>query len=393
MRTPFHFKIVSFSINPFVPMKSTVLFLALVLSLAGCNGCNKEENAAASPSTSTGNAAVDALLNNKSVPVKVTLATEEALGEEMLIPGSVSLSAGGEVTVSAQSAGTILYLAPLGKYVSKGEVIARIDAGVQDANLDQALATRDVAKAQLELAEDTYRRQEPLYRDSVISALEFEGIRARRAQAKATLEQAEATVRLAQKGRSNTQVYAPIGGQIERQIATEGAVAAPGTPLAQIVSSGRLRVTGNVSERFSGDIRRGQFVQVKFPSISSERGGTVTFVGSQINATSRTFPIEVEIGRNDGSIKPAMSATIVANRTTADGGVVIPSNAVIRDENGTYVFTVRRESNKTVAMRTYITTGATKGAKIAVKSGLLPGDEVISTGQSGVSEGDEVTIQ
>ena len=84
------------------------------------------------------------------------------------------------------------------------------------------------------MAQDQYDRQDPLYRDSIISALEFRGVqtqlasaRAQVASAAAGVAQANAGLRQARTALANTRVSAPFSGTVEAHLADRGETGPP----------------------------------------------------------------------------------------------------------------------------------------------------------------------
>jgi len=344
-------------------------------------------------------------LTSAMIPVETMVAGAGNFDNMIQIPGVVETSS--DITVSALSAGILQYVAPVGKYVSAGETVAVVDPAVAEASLAQARAALSAAEAavanaeaQFRLAEDAFRRQEPLYRDSIISAIEFEGVKTRLAAAKAVVNQtnagkaqANAAISLAQKQVSNTRVVAPFSGKIERKLAEVGSTAAPGSPIVQIVNAGNVKITGGVSEKYAATVRLGTNAFVRFPTIGDqETVGVISFVGTNVNPTSRTFPIEIQVANPDGLLKPQMTAQIFVNNETIGNVIIIPETSIIRDEEGTSVFIARPEGRKKVAKRVNISIGPSQEGKTVVYSGLNIGDEVITNGQNNVSEGDFLEI-
>ena len=344
-------------------------------------------------------------LASAAVPVETVVLGSGNFENMIQIPGVVESV--NDVTVSAMSAGVLKYVAPVGKFVGAGETVAQVDPALAEASVTQAKAAVESvsamvenAMAQMRLAEDAFRRQEPLYRDSIISAIEFEGVKTRLAAAKAGYNQAlaqksqtEAALTLAYKQLSNTRVTAPFSGKIERRLAEPGATASPGLPIVQIVNAGNVKVTGGISERYAATVKMGTPVVVKFPSLGTfETVGSISFVGSVINSASRTFPIEIQVANGGGELKPQMTVEIYVNNETMGNVIVVPETAVIRDEEGTSVFIAKTNGKQKVATRVKVNLGPVQQGKTVVLGGLNVGDELIVNGQNNVSEGDAVDV-
>ena len=205
---------------------------------------------------------------------------------EEILPITGSLSAPQDASLSSQTAGTIVDLVEIGTRVEEGSVIARLDDRIIQAALNQARANLDAVQSQANLMEDMYRRQEPLYQDSIISAIEYENVLAQLNQAKAALAQSEAAVAQAEQQLENTFVKAPFSGIIEERFAEQGEQVMPGMPIARIVNTRRLKVMAGVPETYAADIRKGSSVSVSFRAYGGmTREATVSFVGSVIKPT------------------------------------------------------------------------------------------------------------
>ena len=137
-----------------------------------------------------------------ATPVEVVTINAERFEDTIELTGTVE--APDDATLSAESSGRLTFIAEEGTYVRSGGTVARSDPALPRAALNQAAATRDAALAQLELAQDQFDRQEPLFADSIISALEFQSVRTQLAQAQAQRAQTEAAVEQAQEALNNT---------------------------------------------------------------------------------------------------------------------------------------------------------------------------------------------
>lgn len=290
-----------------------------------------------------------------------------------------SVEALDDATLSAQTAGTVTMMADLGARIAEGEPVTRINA-------DEAQAAVEQARARYELAQDRFERQQPLYRDSIISALEFEQVRSERNQARAALQQAK-------KRLENTRVDAPFTGTVEEQFVQAGEQAAPGMQVARLVNVRRVRVRAGLPERYANDIQQGTPVQIDARQYGAGvRTAEVTFAGNTIDPDSRTFTIEATVPNREGILKPEMSVTLRVTRTTMDDAIVIPRTAVIRDETGTHAYVVERSDTTAVARNRDLTLGPSTGDRLVVESGLSADDELITVGQDDVSPGGLVEI-
>jgi RND family efflux transporter MFP subunit len=353
------------------------LALASVLTLAACSSSDEAATAEA----------VDEAPAARTIRVETLVLSPTPFDDIIEISGTVEAS--DDAVLSAQSSGTVTTLVPLGQRVAQGAVVAQLDASLARAALGQAQAVLEQAQAQAAFAEDNFTRQQGLYADSIISALEFENVRTQRASANASVAQARAAVQQAEAQLRFTRVVAPFAGVVEEHFAERGEQVAPGAQVARIVSTRDVKVVAGVPERFAGNINVGDPVQVRLQAYGSEqRTGRITFVGSAVNPQTRTFPIEVSLPNSSGMLKPSMVATVLVRREQIADAIVVPRAAIVREADGEIVYVVEGGE---AAART-VTTGSSYGERIVVTSGLSAGDELIVLGQNNVAPGDQVDV-
>lgn len=382
--------------------------LGLALVLAGCGG-EAAENSEETDETT---------LNENVIPVHVLVA-DPALFEDVIeVTGTVDSP--GDAMLGAESSGSITYLAPLGSFVRAGGTVAQIDpslaqaqvsaarAGVAqaEAGLRAAQAQRQAAQANLELAEDQFRRQEPLYRDSILSALEFRGVQTQQASARAqvaqadagiaqaqgAVQQARAALQQAQTGYANTRVSAPSSGTVESHLVSRGETVGPGTPVARFVSSEGVRIMAGIPERYAGEIEVGTPVDIMPTAGGTPIEGRVSFAGRAVDAMSRTFPVEVALNAGAARLQPDMVVRLSVSRAILQDVIAVPLNAIVRDERGTSVYVAVEKDGHLEALRRPVTLGPSSNGHTVILEGLEAGDQIVASGQSSIEEGDLLRI-
>ncbi|PIQ62542.1 MAG: efflux transporter periplasmic adaptor subunit [Bacteroidetes bacterium CG12_big_fil_rev_8_21_14_0_65_60_17] len=325
--------------------------------------------------------------SERTLQVETAVLEPEPFTEVIQLTGSVvSMN---DAVLSAETAGTVVEMAPLGTQVAQGAVVLRLDDRLVRSTLDQARAAARSAEAAFRLANQTFNRQERLFADSIISFLEFENVTAQRDQAAASLSQAEAAVRSVERQLEFTAAQAPFAGTIEEHLVDPGEQVSPGMPLLRIVNTEFVRVRAGVPETYANDIRKGTPVEVGFRSYGGpSRNAKVTFASSVIDPASRTFTVEIELDNPDRVLKPEMIADLLLARKTWSDQVVVPQNAILRDEVGYTVYVVE---NGRAALRT-VTPGPSHAGRTLIRSGLEAGDELIVNGQTNITAGDAVRV-
>ncbi|MEM1041212.1 MAG: efflux RND transporter periplasmic adaptor subunit [Bacteroidota bacterium] len=367
-------------------LAALALLIPMLFLLAACGG-DAEDPEAGAPEAEGEAAEMVA----PATPVEVVQIEAGTFRDVIELTGTVE--APDDATLSAEAGGTLVALAPLGTRVGRGGAVAQVNATLNRAVVAQAEAALEAAEAQAALAEDQYRRQEPLLADSIISAAEFEGVRTQQAAARAGVAQARAALAQAREQLANTRVSAPFTGTVEQHFVERGEQVAPGTPVARLVSTSTVEIAAGVPERYANDIRQGTPVRIVPTAYGlGETAGEVTFVGSAINAQNRTFPIEVAIDNRDRTLKPAMIARLYVTRSVLEDVLAVPLTAIVRDERGASVFVAVPEADGYVAENRVVETGAASGGRVVIASGIASGDRIVVAGQTQIATGDRLRI-
>ena len=298
-----------------------------------------------------------------------------------------------DVTVSAKTTGILESIVELGQTVSPGEIVARAEDDLLLAAVAQAEALVRNAKAALEIAEESFNRQQPLLADSIISPLEFSLLETTFQQAQSFVDQQEAFLKQAKSQLEYAYVRSPIAGKVETRYVEAGELLSPGTPILRLVDVRNVHVAAGIPERYAGEIEIGTPADISLPTAGIlPRTGRVVFAGSVIDPDSRSFEVHIDVNNADGKMKPEMIARLAILRLTIEDAIVIPGNTVTRTENGLSVFVVEQHDGNPVAQMRTVTLGAEYANQVVILNGLSAGERVVVRGQSTLGDGDLVTI-
>lgn len=262
-----------------------------------------------------------------------------------------------------------------GSFVKKGDVILVIDNDILKANLA-------AAKAQYDLAEITFVKQEKIWKDNVGSEFQY-------LQSKYRLEQSKANYNLINIRYERTFIKAPFDGVLDNKIYELGEYAPPGVPIIDIISTYRFKVEAGVPERYVGEINKGDRAVLNLKNVDSgEFGGRVTYVGTSIIVDNRTFPVEISIDSKSKLIKPELSVEVNIIKEEYDSIICVPDEVVSRVDEG---YVVYLEEDGIAKLRNIEILSRT-GDKIAIESGLNEGDNLITVGYQNLVQGQKVTV-
>lgn len=345
------------------------LAVAGVLAMAACGGTADGSEAAAEPDEGFA----------RIINVEVDVLREERFVEQVRLTGVVE--ADRDVTVAAEESGRVLEVfVERGAQVDEGAPLARLDSELLEAQVDQA-------EAAASLAAETWERRRRLWEeDGVGSELAY-------LQARADADQSAATLRNLRERLARTVIRAPFAGTVEDRMVEVGSLVAPGTPVARVVDVTPLEVVAGVPERYAPDVKPGALVTVRFDVFPEETfEGRVRFVGSTVDARSRTFPVEVTFPNRSGLVKPEMVANVSVERRAFDGAIVVPQDAVVRVEQGFVVFVVTGSEGEERAEARAVTVRASQANRVAIEGDVAVGERLVVTGQQTLAAGDRVRI-
>jgi len=187
---------------------------------------------------------------------------------------------------------------------------------------------------------------------------------------------------------SQADVKSPMAGVVVKTFLDMGAVVSPQTPIAQVVSTGRVKAVVNVVEKDIGKVRRGQPAVVRVDAYDQDFPGTVTNISPVENPQSRSVEVEITVPNPGGKLKPGMYARSEIRAGKHDG-LVIPVSSVNRREDKSYVMVVGSDA----AHERVVTLGQDLGGRVEITSGLAESERVVTTGAYGLKDGDKVVVK
>jgi Cu(I)/Ag(I) efflux system membrane fusion protein len=171
-------------------------------------------------------------------------------------------------------------------------------------------------------------------------------------------------------------VLAPSDGYVaERRIAI-GQKIMPGETAYLLADLSLLWVEGEIYEQDLPLLRTGAAVNAEFAAYPGERfSGQLDYIYPQVDPTTRTTKVRVEVSNRGLRLRPGMYATLhiaVPERR----GLVVPRSAVL--ETGRRALVFRKERDGSLQPQLVIT-GASSGEWTEIVSGLALGDTVVAS--------------
>jgi RND family efflux transporter MFP subunit len=280
-------------------------------------------------------------------------------------------------------------LLSIGTRVRAGQLLGRLEPR-QSAGADRATLGSEVAETQasLEGARAEQARAERLLADRAVPARRVEDARRATVVAEARLHAAEA--RLTQRdetlrtggGAAAGNAFAlpaPIAGRLAEVMATLGASYDEGAPLFRIVRTDRVELEVQVQATDVAIARQATGLALEIPGLQQALGLEPHHVHDSgvIDASTRALSLQMEIENPGEQLLVGQAGTAVLYTRDRRRMPAVPSAAVLMEAGRPYVFV--QVGGERFARR-FVEIASRDGGLVGVKSGVTPGERVVTRG-------------
>jgi len=264
----------------------------------------------------------------------------------------------------------------VGDRVRAGQALVEMDASMAALAVENGKASVRLAEANLAAAERELKRGQSLNDQQAMADAGLDRVKTTQELAAAQLDQARAGLRMAEQQLNDTVIVAPFDGVISGKFRNAGdsVTAVPVSPIVSITDVDHLEARLAVPEGVEPFVQPGQLV-----------GGTTTPGGQKFQAkvrvknaivdpASRTVEVLVDVVKVEGpALRPGTLVNVDFGGFGEKDGVFVPSNAVLADGSGSYVFViVGGKAEKRAIKATRVNPGV-----LAVEGGLDTATAVI----------------
>lgn len=286
-----------------------------------------------------------------------------------------------------------------GALVKKGELLFTIDPRPYAAEVARAQAQASAAESRAAYTAADLARAERLLADNAIAKRDFEEKQNAARDGAASLQAAQAALRVAKLNLEYTQIVSPIDGRVSRAEITLGNLvsANAGPALTTVVSSERIYAAFDVDEqtflRYVNPARsaKGTTLPVGL-GLANEEGyplaGQIHSVDNRLDTTSGTIRVRAIFDNADGRLVPGLYARIRLGGSEDREALLINEKAIGTDQDKRFVLVVGAD-NKTEYREVH--TGASQNGLVIVDRGLQPGERIVVNGLQRVRPGDAVS--
>ena len=261
-----------------------------------------------------------------------------------------------------------------GGYVQKGQIIAVLARGQEQAQLAEAQARAAEAQKQLDRLDELKRRG-----FATNSAVDAQTALAQSARAQA--EQARASI-------GDRVLRAPFSGYVSLRNISRGAIVQAGAEVATISDLSRIKLDFTVPETMLTSVREGQSIEAKAAAYPDQGfTGRIESIDPVINPQTRAATVRAIMPNPGRKLMPGMLLT-VSIVSAARQSLAVPELAIVGEGERNFVFVVENG----VAKRVPVETGVRDGQKIEIRGGLRPGQRVVTEGVVKISDGQKVKL-
>ncbi len=345
-----------------------IAVVGIVALAAGGWFLNRPGGMTTKPTTEAPAASVKAPADNArpgSVPVSVEAIRLEpsTLIDDVAAVGSVRSNE--SVVLRPEVAGRILTINfREGQSVKRGQTLVALDAGVNQAEVDQM-------RAQLDLARSNLKRTEELARDNFVSA-------SAKDESASRMRVAEAALALAQAKLSKMTLLAPFDGVVGIRNVSVGDYVKDGADLINVEDTRSVKVDFRVPERYQPLVSVGQQVDVTSDALPGQHfRATIDAIDPLIDTNGRSVSIRARASNPTQSLRPGMFARVRVIFSEKKDALMVPEEAIVPSGRDFYIYRVVDGT----ARRTKVRVGARRDARVELLEGATAGDIVVVAGQ------------
>lgn len=379
---------------------SLALAAAMALSLTACG--SKSDSSSSADDAPTG------------VAVQVQPVTADTISTENKVSGKVVSDNESSVFVASSAKCTAVYV-DAGDMVSAGQKLCTLDLASTISSYNAANISYNSAVQSYQDQKNVFDSQIALYTKNVndLKALKEIGAASQSEidQAQLQLESAQATKNSTlsqleagmQSYKSNVEqlstvlenvdgagnVIAPISGTLVSLNAEENAFVSPSMPVAVIDGVDQMKISVSVSEALVPKLTIGDSVDVAVSAADQTFSGSIRSVEQAANAQTKLYTVTVSVPSDVSGLLSGMFADVTFHTDTASGAIVVPTESILTSGSTQYVYVVQDDNT---AKYVEVTTGLTGNGVTEVTSGLSAGQQLVTVGQSYLSDGAAVRV-
>src|SRR5438270_5836835 len=298
--------------------------------------------------------------------------------------GTISAVQG--ATVSAELAGTVAEIKfENGGVAKQGDVLVRLDASSEEAQLKSSEADLELARSDLGRARDLAVR-------NVVSKAELDS-------AESKFKQKEGSVNNMRAMIAKKEVLAPFDGQLGIRQVNVGQMVTAGQQVVSLQALDPLYVDFALPQQYLSRLSPGLEVRVHTDVLTGrEFVGKLTALNSSVDPVTRNVTLQATIDNKDRALRPGMFAKVDVVLPENQKTLVVPGTAISYAPYGDSVFVIEKKKDEKTGKESQILrqqlvrVGEARGDFVSITKGLEPGQTVVAAGVFKLRNGMPVVI-
>ncbi len=327
------------------------------------------------------------------VPVHTVMVAEGPAGFTTQYPATVNALNQTDLRTNVSGYITGIYFKE-GSTVRRGQKLYEIDKSKYQAGYDQAVASYNISKANLDRADQDALRYQNLLKQDAIARQQVDHALTDQQNARLQVVVARQGIKNAATDLRYSQITAPFSGVIGLSQVRLGALVQSGQTLLNTVSSvDPIAVDVVVSQQDLPLFQR--YLRDKLPLTDSiftlvlpDRTvytglGRIAVIDRAIDPQTGTLTVRIRFPNSVQLLTPGMNVTMLVREGRGVRSILIPAKSITEVMGELFVFVVKGKK----VHQQKILQGKVIGDKLVVKSGLAPGDEIVTEGMARLKEG------
>jgi membrane fusion protein (multidrug efflux system) len=308
--------------------------------------------------------------------IAVEAATARAATTTTDIRAIGSLRSDESVQITSEIAGRVAEANFLeGGLVNAGDILAKLDDALAQAEVADAKARYDLAQANNERAKE-------LSRTGNVTEKAID-------EAAAAFEIARAALELQRVKLSKHVITAPFPGRVGLRKVSPGGFIAIGTPIVNLEKVDFLKVDFKLPELFLPSVSVGQTVDVLVDALPERTfTGEIYAIDPQVDVNGRALALRARLPNADLVLRPGLFARILVKGKQTREVVLVRESAIVPRGGETYVF--RIDAGKAIEAKVKL--GERRGAEVEILEGVSPNAQLVTAGQLKLRNGAPVEV-
>lgn len=374
---------------------TSLLAIAMALSLTACSGQEQEEAPAA------------------GIAVQVETVAAGTIATENKVSGKITADNESTILIATSAKCTAVY-AQAGDEVQAGDILCTLDLGSSLASYNAARISynsavqsyqdqKAILDKQVSMAADNVNNTKALFEIGAASQLEIDqaelnyqnavaGRNSGLAQLEAGIQNAKSGLEQLDTALENVDqegnVIAPMTGTLVTMNAVENSFISNTMPLAVIDGADQMKVTASVSETLVPKLTAGDSADVYVGAADKSFSASIRSVERAANLQTKLYTVTLTVPADVSGLLSGMFADVTFHTDVSENAIVVPTEAILTSAGIQYVYVVEGDTARYVE----VTTGLTGSGVTEILSGLTEGQQLVTVGQAYLSEGDLVRI-